>query len=231
MMSQLYLQLTCGNDHATMQASMAIELPYLPTVKNVPVVIDKIAKAKVPDAFTTSYLSGTLGLKSTNDRALIPLLKKLGFLDSSGKPTAEYSLLKNKDKAKKALAAAIRRGYAALYAANESAHELPPDQLKGLVAQVSGTEEAMTKIIAMTFSSLVKLADFSEADEVAEPEITEQQNGTATVPPPASLPMTPPAPHAGYHPEFRFNIEVHLPSNGTEETYLNIFNALRKALA
>jgi hypothetical protein len=34
-----------------------------------------------------------------------------------------------------------------------------------------------------------------------------------------------------FNPEFRFNIEINLPSNGTEETYLNIFSALRKALA
>lgn len=199
----------------------------MPTVKNVPVVFDKIAKAKVPDAFNTSYLTGILGLKSTNDRALIPLLKKLGFLDTSGKPTTEYSLLKNKDKAKKALAAGIRKGYAALYAANESAHELPADQLKGLVAQVSGTEEAMTKIIAMTFTSLAKLADFSVADETEESDNSELTNGvTSEAPPTTPLPLP-----AKFQPEFRFNIEVHLPSNGTEETYLNIFNALRKALA
>ena len=226
-----YLRLTLGNECVTMRTSMAIELPYMPTVKNVPVVIDKIAKAKVPDAFTTNYLTGTLGLKSTNDRALIPLLKKLGFLDSSGKPTAEYSRLKNKDQAKKALAAGIRKGYAALYAANESAHELPPDQLKGLVAQVSGTEEAMTKIIAMTFTSLTKLADFSGADEAEEPDNGEQKNGATSEVPPTPPHITARPLPTTFHPEFRFNIEVHLPSNGTEETYLNIFNALRKALA
>jgi hypothetical protein len=33
-----------------------------------------------------------------------------------------------------------------------------------------------------------------------------------------------------FRSEFHYNIQVHLPSNGTEETYLNIFNALRKAL-
>jgi hypothetical protein len=208
---------------------MAIELPYMPTVKNVPVVFDKIAKAKVPDAFNTSYLTGTLGLKSTNDRALIPLLKKLGFLDSSGKPTAGYSLLKNKDKAKTALAAGIRKGYAALYAANESAHELPSDQLKGLVAQVSGTEQAMTNIIAMTFTSLAKLAEFSDEGQEDEPGSGEE--GPEAASPPTPLQVNAPLPQAKFHPEFRFNIEVHLPSNGTEETYLNIFNALRKALA
>ena len=29
-------------------------------------------------------------------------------------------------------------------------------------------------------------------------------------------------------PEFHYNIQIHLPSNATEEVYLSIFNALRK---
>ena len=32
----------------------------------------------------------------------------------------------------------------------------------------------------------------------------------------------------GFEPQFHYNIQVQLPVNGTEETYLNIFSALRK---
>ena len=46
-----------------------------------------------------------------------------------------------------------RRGYSPLYEANEDAHNLPFEQLKGLIAQVSGTEEGMTKLIAGTFNA------------------------------------------------------------------------------
>ena len=208
---------------------MAIELPYLPMVKNIPVVFEKAAKAKIPDAFTNSFLSGTLGLKSTNDRALIGLLKKMGFLDNSGKPTNTYALLKNKEQAKKAIADGIRRGYAKLFEANESSHTLSSDQLKGLVAQVSGTEENMTNLIAGTFRALVALADFT-----AQQDSTANGNGSkeeATTEAAAAAQAAHVQPAAKLHPEFRFNLEVHLPSNGTEETYLNIFNALRKALA
>ena len=213
-------------------SDMAIELPYLPTYKNVPLLFEKIGKAKIPDAFTNSFLSGTLGLKSTNDRALISLLKKLGFLDNSGKPTSNYALLKNRSLAKRAIAEGIRRGYAGLYEADENAHQLTPDQLKGLVAQVSGTEEGMTKQIALTFGALTKLADFSKASDEERSRVTE--NGSKGEEKPDAPPGTPSSPiHHGttFHPEFRFNVEVHLPSNGTEETYLNIFNALRKALS
>jgi hypothetical protein len=77
-------------------------------------LVEKIEKAKIPDALAVRYLGDTFGLKSTDDRAMIPLLRKLGFLDSSGKPTAEYSRLKNKDLAKSAIAAGILRGVCAL---------------------------------------------------------------------------------------------------------------------
>jgi hypothetical protein len=29
-------------------------------------------------------------------------------------------------------------------------------------------------------------------------------------------------------PDFHYNLKIHLPANGSEEVYLNIFNALRK---
>ena len=36
---------------------------------------------------------------------------------------------------------------------------------------------------------------------------------------------------SGLRPEFHYNIQIHLPGNGTEETYLNIFNALRRTFS
>ena len=65
---------------------MPQELPYLPSYKNVALLFEKIRSAKVPEAFTQKYLNETLGLKSSGDRALITLLKTLGFIDNAGKP-------------------------------------------------------------------------------------------------------------------------------------------------
>ena len=110
---------------------MTKELPYLPSYKNVGELFERIQKAKIPDVFTNKYLSETIGLKSTNDRYLITLLKKLGFLDNSGKPTDEYGRLKNKATIRATIAAGIRRAFAPLYEADETAHELSPEQLKG----------------------------------------------------------------------------------------------------
>ncbi len=212
---------------------MAKELPYLPTYKNVGALFEKIEKAKVPDAFGLSFLVNTIGLKGSGDRQLISLLKKLGFLDGAGKPTPEYNLLKNKKAAKRAIANAIRKAYAPLYAANEDAHSLQAEELKGLIAQLSGAEESMNKLITGTFNALVKVADFTAAEpdaEGSEGNAVDGPSGKDSPSPEKELGREKQSLLPKFNPDFRFNIEIHLPSNGTEETYLAIFNALRKSL-
>lgn len=209
---------------------MPSQLPYLNTYKNVGKLFEKIHAAKRPEALTNRFLYDTLGLKSTNDRPLITLLKTLGFLDGSGKPTPAYDALKAEKKiAAQAIAQGIRRGYAPLFEANEKANELGREQLKGLVAQVAGTDISTTNKIVGTLSSLLGLADFSEngsqpneEEETVEEGTDETQEGDETDAGIGALKF------GGMNHQFHYNIQVHLPANGSEETYMNIFNALRK---
>lgn len=208
---------------------MAQELLYLPTYKNVGLLFDKIRSAKVPESFTQKYLV-TLGLKSSGDRSLIALLKALGFIENSGRPTHRYAALKNEKIAGIEIARGVREAYEALFAANENAHRLDGQELRGLVAQVAGTDSNTTSKIVGTFKALLALSDFDsdsllkedrhekviEKDIKTHKEVQPEQN--------ARNEMS----FQGMRPEFHYNIQVHLPSNGTEETYMNIFNAVRK---
>jgi len=90
-----------------------------------------------------------------------------------------------------------------------------------LVAQVAGTDQDLTGRIVSTFNSLARLADFSGQNVAAKPQEEVREL------PPQPAPAQPQA-RGGLKPEFHYNIQVHLPANGTEEVYLNIFNALRK---
>lgn len=208
---------------------MPVSLPYLASNKNLEPLFATIQSAKVPDRFTQEFLGTTIGLKGSNDRAVIPLLRTLGFIDQSGAPTSNYRKLKNPDSAKAALAAGIREAYKALFEANEKAHSLPSDKLKGLVAQVAGTDDAMTARIVSTFNVLCKAADFSArvSDDVESEEgegdvdSNSNANGKDTGKERENR-------GKGLSPQFHYNIQIHLPSNATEEVYLNIFNALRK---
>ncbi|HEF4729109.1 DUF5343 domain-containing protein [Burkholderia multivorans] len=203
---------------------MAAELPYLASYKNVAELFQRISSAKKPENFTTRYLSETIGLKNSTDRQLIAFLKTLGFLDSAGRPTPNYDQLKNSNRAPKAIADAVRRAYEPLYAANENAHNLSSSELKGLISQVAGSDTGMTMKIQGTYTSLVKISDFNEEESVKnEPNLTitkEADGSSANVERTLGVRLK---------PEFHYNIQIHLPANATEETYLNIFNALRRS--
>ncbi len=207
---------------------MPQELPYLPTYKNVGLLFEKIRTAKVPESFTQSFLAETLGLKSSGDRSLIALLKALGFVDSSGRPTARYATLKNEKIAGIEVARGVREGYEALFNANENAHKLEGQELKGLVAQVAGSDTGTTSKIVGTFRALLGVADFDSAEQLKE-EIpatiseTEQKAGIEEKAAAAALSSV-----GTMRPDFHYNIQIHLPANGSEETYINIFNAVRK---
>jgi hypothetical protein len=213
---------------------MPSALPYVPNYGKIKPLFEKVASARVPDTFTQAYLADTLGLKSGGDRPLIPLLKALGLIDPSGRPTADYALLKNSQRAGATLAQGVGRAFAPLFAANENAHKLSGDELKGLIAQVAGSDEEVTRRTAGTFRTLVEIAGvgnfgttgMQNGQKVDEPSIKPQ--GTAED---MNEPERAPRARSGLRPEFHYNIQVHLPSNATEETYLNIFNALRKSLS
>jgi hypothetical protein len=201
---------------------MPATLPYLSSNKNLAILFAKIGSAKVPDNFTHKFLQQTIGLKGANDRPLIPLLRNLGLLDASNTPTPAYRQMKNAPTAKAALGAAIRRAYSPLFEADEQANTLGSEKLKGLVAQVAGTDDDMTARIVATFSTLTKLATFDAVRPEAELE-PKSESVQADAPDPAPVPST-----GSLRPEFHYNIQIHLPANGTEDVYLNIFNAIRK---
>jgi len=201
-------------------------LPYLASYKNVGTLFDKILSAQKPSTFTHDYLQNTIGLKGTNNRPLIPLLRTLGFLNSANIPTTSYDLLKNKGTAKAAIAAGVRQAYAPLFRANEKANELASDELKGLISQVSGLDEEAVKRIAPTFNALVKLGDFSAKEPAPLSGKLGEERASEDEPAEDQEPKN--GAKVGLRPEFHYNIQIHLPGNGSEETYLNIFNAFRR---
>jgi hypothetical protein len=212
---------------------VAKDLFYLPSYKNVGTIFEKIQTAKTPEAFTMKYLADVIGLKSTADRSLINMLKKLGFLDASGRPTENYGLLKNKDVAGAAIADGVRKAYAPLFEANEKANELNTEQLKNLVSQVTGADVNGARQVAYTFNAIAKCANFSAAKPEQKDGATAAGQNGANGANGGEKPPVPPIPPqgTGLRSDFHFNIQVHLPANGTEETYLNIFNALRRTFS
>lgn len=153
-------------------------------------ILAKIKEAQTPDRFTQDFLSTKLGFPGGTARPFIPLAKRIGFLESDGKPTDLYKGFRNHAHSKAAMAAAIRKGYAQFYERNEYAHDLDKKKLEGLVVEITGLEagHATTRAIVGTFEALKAFADFSEnhhqGTEATEtkgtPEKEKSNNGSET---------------------------------------------------
>ena len=144
---------------------MDINVPYMPSIKNLNEILDKIQHAAVPEAFGYDFLKD-LGFSSSNDRSIIKIFKYLGFLDPSGRPQTPYRDFVDHNKTKKILADRLRVSFDDLYTANKKAHEMSVDALKGWFKSKTGKGDAVALKMASTFKSLAGYADFTKPTTV-----------------------------------------------------------------
>ena len=87
---------------------MMSENPYVQVPGKISDVFGKIQTCGVPSKFTIEFLN-SLGFTSSNDERLIPLMKSLGFLESSGVPTQRFKDYRDKSQAPKIMGIAIKK--------------------------------------------------------------------------------------------------------------------------
>lgn len=195
------------------------DYPYMISNNKIMPIIEKIQQAARPQKFTIEVLR-SLGFTSTNDRAFIPLAKKLGFLADDGTPTALYDQLKDKTTTKTVLATQIKSLYAELYAINVEIHKSPEGEIKGAISRVTGKDEDGVNRIYNTFKALCNNANFNNDTPVEEP--LKDDNSDDIVSNNFNVPLN--------TPQFHYNIQIHLPATTDISVYNAIFKSLKENL-
>ena len=197
---------------------MSAKLPYLTTPGTVTTALDKIKAAATPPTFTHDFVQTKLKIKGGTGRAIVPFLKKVGFVAGDGSPTGVYQRFRNDTTSGTAAAEALKAGYKPLYEVNEYAHDLGDKELKGLIVQVTGLEESSSVVafIHSTFKKLKSFADFEAAGTVPE------QAKPKTVVPEVGV--------ASAGNELGFNISYTINLNLPPTTNIEVFNAIFKSL-
>ncbi len=198
-----------------------IDYPYMMSNNKIAPIIGKIQQAARPQKFTIEVLR-TLGFTSTNDRAFIPLFKKLGFLADDGTPTALYDQLKDATSTKSVLAAQIKELYSELYAINTEIHKATEADIKGAISRVTGKDADGVGRIYNTFKALCGIADFSQTISAPLPAKEEEEKDD---PAPISNALVALRPS-----EFHYNIQIHLPATNDISVYNAIFKSLKENL-
>ncbi len=120
---------------------MAEYPPYVNAYNSIPTLFQKIKAAAVPPKFTLDFLSTVLDLKSSSNRAMIPLLKKLGFIDSANVPLQPYKDFREDSMSGAIMAERLREAYRSLFQANEYAWKLSKDELTAKMKSLTGAAE------------------------------------------------------------------------------------------
>ena len=197
--------------------------PYISAYNRIEKYFASIKKAQVPSKFSVDYLKTILGFKSSNDRALISLLKRLKFIGSSNVPTESYKQFRNDTKSKAVMAAAIKVAFQDLYQTNEYVHELKESELKELIKQRTGVADNDGKLVMAvgTFINLRKLADFKHGELPEEPE---NENNEVDSAPPQFTSI------GKNNLGISYTINLNLPATTDIEVFNAIFRSLKEHL-
>jgi len=201
---------------------MADDYPYMMSNNKIKPIIDAIHDAAKPPKFSHEFLK-QMGFSSSNDRAVIPLFKRLSILNDNGSPTHYYDDLKDTTKRESALGSRIRELYSDLYAINTKIHEADESTIKGAISRVTGKDATSVGRYYATFKTICGLAKFDAVQAVVEAPDDETsaptpENGNGAIDPiQASIPG-----QAGFH----YNIQIHLPAT----TDISVYNAIFKSL-
>lgn len=211
---------------------MAAEYPpYVNGYGGIPKLFAKIKEASVPPKFTQDFVNTALGLKSSSFRAMIPLLKRLGFIDQANVPTQAYKDYRDSALSGRVMAERLRDGYKDLFQANEYAWKLTKKELQDRLKTILGVAEndQAVPFVASTFIELSKLATWDgtpskKSKQGEEEHVTvltdaiERTHGSEAV--------------SGFHGKLglSYTINLNLPATTEIEVFNAIFKSLRENL-
>ena len=209
---------------------MADYPPYVNAYNGIPKVFEKIKTAAVPPKFTVDFMTSMLDLKSSSYRAVIPLLKRLGFIDAANAPTQAYKDYREDSLSGAIMAERLRDGYRPLFQANEYAWKLDKPALTSKLRSLTGAAEDDPNIpyVASTFMELAKLANWTGA----APKPRREEEGTPGGPGAGNGGRGGEGEGSGLEGGLRlsYTINLNLPATTEIEVFNAIFKSLRENL-
>ena len=205
---------------------MAIKYPpYVGGYGKIATLFRAIKDAAVQPKFTNNFMQTALALKSTSFRAMIPLMKRLGFIDSANVPTLAYKAFRDEARSGAVMADRLRVAYEDLFSANEYAYKLKKPELEAKLKSLTGagSDDKNVPLVASTFLELSKLATF-DGEASKAPKSTETQAQEA--PKDKDVASQAPSGHHAAKLGISYTINLNLPAT----TEIQVFNAIFKSL-
>ena len=210
----------------------AVNLPYVMATGRIKPTLEQIIKASVPDRFTGDFLTTKLGIKGGSGKAMLPFLKKIGFVGSDGAPTDIYKDFRIDSTRGSAMAKAIIEGYSLLQEMNEYFYDLSDKDFRDLVVRATGanSESSTVTAIVNTMKALKEYADFDE--EVIESTKDDVFKAPKAEDPPVDKAQKKTGAMKASFDEIKlgYTINLNLPATSEIAVYNAIFKSLKENL-
>ena len=193
----------------------------------------KIQSLSVPESATTKWLPNIGGFGSIKDRPLIKILKFIGFITNSNKPTDRWSIYRDENQSKRIMAEGIKQGYSALFEQYSDAHQRDDNDLRNFFKANTKVSAKTVTMMMDTFKALCSLADFGQEDDTPEDQ---KVVDLAESPPPATEPdpnddqSKSPQADPTFSPELNINVQIHISSDAEPDQIDKIFESMAKHL-
>ncbi len=205
-------------------------LPYVANPGTLRTMLDKIRDSMLPERFNGDFVETKLKMKGGSAKAIMPFLKKMGFVSSDGIPTEFYKEFRNKTKSSFAIAKGIKHAYSDIFDQNEYAYEMSDKDLMGLIVQLTGGDEKSSalKYTLQTFKVLKEMANFEEKIDIETEIIPEKVKSIPTNEyfPQQVAQFPGPSVAREESVNLSYTINLNLPAT----TNIEIFNAIFKSL-
>ena len=201
------------------------DFPYTQVTGKMKSLFQKIQQVGKPDTVDKKWLA-SLGLKSSNDPTLIPVLRFIDFIDQSNNPTERWTLYRDKNQARKVLAEGILKGYTELFQTYPDAYRRSDDELKAFFTTKTSSGLQVVSKTVTTFKTLCELGDFQdlsiEGSLLSSAQLTQGGLGAS--------PSTSISTDLGTGVTININIQLTIPDTTDESVYDKFFAAMKKHL-
>ncbi len=208
---------------------MASDLPYSQSPARLPDIFSRIKAAGTPPRYNSEFIKTVLGFASSNDRASIAILRKLGFISQGGEPTQRYNDYKG-HAGGLAMADGLREGWSSLFMRDQNIYKLSAPDVAKHVLSLTGLNEKLSQRVATTFTILCSLADWTQSNSSAEADKKESEKPQSSQTDQAVEQTSESTPSKSPSIQLHHDIHIHLPATSDASVYRAVFQAIKAEL-
>jgi hypothetical protein len=190
-------------------------------------VLDKIIEASRPDKLTIDYIGDVWGFKSSSYRAVLAVLKRVGLIETDGRPTDTYSKFRTENNRSDAALTALRNGFPDVFKRREFAQHLSEKDIADIVVDITGRErgDATLRAIVGTFRTF---AGFVTKTTENKPAANAIEATAERIDPPTNQVQG--SDRGGTGIGLSYQINIVLPETTNIEVFNSIFRSIRENL-